>query len=120
MENVAVLHLLLAVLAIAGLVVLISIVKLHPFISLLLVSIMLGVAGGLPLTSLVRSFETGVGNTLGHTAVVIALGSMLGKMLAESGGAECVAYTLLDWAGVKRLPYAMLLIGLLNRPARLL
>ncbi len=113
MEHIAVLHLVLAVLAIAGLVALISAVKLHPFVSLLLVSVVLGVAGGLPLPSLVHSFETGMGNTLGHTAVVIALGSMLGKMLAESGGAERVAYTLLDSVGVKRLPYAMLLIGLL-------
>ena len=113
MEHTAVLHLVLAAAAIAGLVVLISTVRIHPFVSLLLVAIVLGIAGGLPLSSLVRSFETGMGNTLGHTAVVIALGSMLGKMLAESGGAECVAYTLLDWVGVKRMPYAMLLIGLL-------
>ena len=49
MEHVAILHLIYAVLAIAVLVVLISSVKLHPFVSLLLVSLVLGVAGGLPL-----------------------------------------------------------------------
>jgi len=113
MEHTAVLHLVLAAVAIVSLIVLISAVKLHPFVSLLLVSILLGVAGGLPLPSIVHSFETGMGTTLGHTAVVIALGSILGKMLAESGGAERIAYTLLDWVGIKRLPYAMLLIGLL-------
>jgi GntP family gluconate:H+ symporter len=106
-------HLVFAALAIAGLILLISRFKLHPFVALLVVSLLLGIASGLPLQGVVHSFETGMGNTLGHTAIVIALGSMLGKMLAESGGAECVAHTLLDWFGAKHLAYAMLLIGLL-------
>lgn len=113
MANAVMWHLVFAAAAIVALVLLISRAKLHPFVSLLLVSLLLGAFGGLPLTGIVRSFESGMGTTLGHTAVVIALGSMLGKMLAESGGAERVAYTLLDWVGIRWMPFAMLLIGLL-------
>jgi GntP family gluconate:H+ symporter len=107
------LKLMLAGVAIAALVVLISRVKLHPFVSLLAVSLALGGASGLSLVGAVKSFEAGMGTVLGHTAIVIALGAMLGKMLAHSGGAERVAETLVGWFSVKRLPYAMLLVGLL-------
>ena len=107
------LKLILAGVAIASLVVLISRVKLHPFVSLLAVSLALGAACGLSLLGTVKSFETGVGAVLGHTAIVIVLGAMLGKMLAESGGAECVAETMVGWFSEKRLPFAMLLAGLL-------
>jgi GntP family gluconate:H+ symporter len=107
------LKLILAGVAIASLVVLISRVKLHPFVSLLAVSLALGAACRLSLLGTVKSFETGVGAVLGHTAIVIVLGAMLGKMLAESGGAECVAETIVSWFSEKRLPFAMLLAGLL-------
>jgi gluconate:H+ symporter, GntP family len=99
--------------AIAVLVVLISKVRLHPFLALLLVSLALGAATALPLDTLVHSFEAGMGATLGHTATVIALGSMLGKMLAESGGAEVIAQTLLRRSSDRWLPWTMLLIGLI-------
>ncbi len=106
-------RLLYAALGIVALVLLISRFKLHPFLSILVIALLLGIGSGLPVQGVVRSFETGLGTTLGHTAIVIALGSMLGKMLAESGGAERVALMLLGWFGARWMPYAMLLIGIL-------
>ena len=59
-----------------------------------------------------HSFEAGVGATLGHIAVVVALGTMLGKMMAESGGADQIAHTLIRLFGEKRVHWAMVVIGL--------
>ncbi len=105
--------LLLAALgAIITLVVLIAVLKVNPFITLFVVSIGLALTTGMPLKSVVSSFEVGVGGTLGHIVIVVALGTMLGKMMAESGGAEQVAQTLIRFFGEKYIPWAMLAIGL--------
>lgn len=101
-----------AFVAVVGLIVLIVVFKLNPFITLLLTSLALAVVTGMPLTTVVHSFEAGVGATLGHIAIVVALGTMLGKMMAESGGADQVAHTLIDWFGEKRVHWAMMVIGL--------
>src|SRR3712207_3745869 len=77
-----------AAVSIVALVLLIARFKLNPFITLVVVSLGLGLAVGMPIDGIVRAFETGVGNTLGHVALVVALGTMLGKLMAESGGAE--------------------------------
>jgi GntP family gluconate:H+ symporter len=60
-----------------------------------------------------RGFREGVGNVLGSIAMIIGLGNMLGKMLAESGGAERIATTLIAWLGEKRVHWAMMLIACL-------
>ena len=70
--------------AVIVLILLISIVKLNPFLTLFLVSLALALVAGMPLAGVIHSFETGLGNTLGHIAIVVALGTMLGKMMAES------------------------------------
>ena len=97
--------------AVVGLVLLVTVLRLNPFISLILASLAIAAAAGMPMASVMRSFEAGVGGTLGHIAVVVALGTMLGKMMAESGGATTIANTLIRWFGEKRLPWAMVLIG---------
>ena len=74
--------LLYAFVAVAALIVLIARVKLHPFIALVAVSLGLGVATGMPLGRAVQAFQDGVGGTLGFIAVVLGLGTMLGKMMA--------------------------------------
>jgi GntP family gluconate:H+ symporter len=61
----------------------------------------------------VKSFETGVGGTLGHIAIIVALGTMMGKMMAESGGADRIAHTLIQLFGEQRVPWAMMVVGLL-------
>ncbi len=101
-----------ALVAVVGLIVLITVFKLNPFITLLLTSLGLAVATGMPLSAIVHSFEAGVGGTLGHIAVVIALGTMLGKMMAESGAADKIAHTLIQIFGEKRVHWAMVVIGL--------
>ena len=77
-----------AVAAVAALIALIAALRVNPFIALLVTSLGLALAVRMPAATIVKSFETGVGNTLGHIAIVVGLGTMLGKMLAESGGAD--------------------------------
>jgi gluconate:H+ symporter, GntP family len=102
-----------AVCAVAALVLLIAVGKINPFLVLMATSLTLGLATGMPASTVVKSFETGVGSTLGHIAIVIALGTMLGKMMAESGGADQIALTLISAFGIKRVPWAMMTIGLI-------
>ena len=97
--------------AVAGLILLVAVFKLNPFLSLFLASLSIAIAAGMPLSTVIHSFEAGVGGTLGHIAIVVALGTMLGKMMAESGGATAIANSLIRWFGEKRVPWAMMLIG---------
>src|SRR5919112_2411639 len=100
-----------AAVAIVALVVLIARFKLNPFVTLVVVSLALGVAVGMPIGGIVKAFETGVGNTLGHITLVVALGTMLGKMMAESGGAERIAHTVIAAFGERRVHWAMAVIA---------
>ncbi|HEX2748598.1 MAG TPA: hypothetical protein VHM91_11410, partial [Verrucomicrobiales bacterium] len=81
----------LAVAAIGALVVLITWLKVNPFIALLISALLLGAGAGLDMLEVLKSFQDGLGKTLGGTAGIIGLGVMLGKLLAESGGAEVLA-----------------------------
>jgi gluconate:H+ symporter, GntP family len=105
--------LIAALTAVIALILLIAVVKLNPFIVLFLTSLALAVAAGMPAQAIVKSFEVGLGNTLGHIAIVVALGTMLGKMMAESGGANRIAYTLIRLFGEKHVHWAMAVIGFL-------
>ncbi|GAB3625160.1 permease DsdX [Pandoraea terrae] len=100
-----------ALVAIIALILLIAKFKLSPFITLIVVSLVLGLVVGMPMGSIVKAFETGVGNTLGHIALVVGLGTMLGKMMAESGGAERVARTLIGVFGETHVHWAMVVIA---------
>jgi gluconate:H+ symporter, GntP family len=102
-----------ALISVVGLIVLIAVVKLNPFITLLVTSLALAVVTGMPAQAIIHSFETGLGGTLGHIAVVVALGTMLGKMMAESGGSDQIAYTLIRLFGEKHVHWAMVVIGLI-------
>ncbi|BDD91124.1 GntP family permease [Pandoraea sp. XJJ-1] len=100
-----------ALVAVIALILLIARFKLNPFITLIVVSLVLGLAVGMPMGGIVKAFETGVGNTLGHIALVVGLGTMLGKMMAESGGAERIARTLIGAFGEKNVHWAMVVIA---------
>lgn len=102
-----------AVIAIALLILLITRYRVYPFLVLLIVSLLLGLAVGMPIDKIVKAFETGNGNTLGHIAVVVGLGTMLGKMMAESGGAERVANTLIHLFGEKNIHWAMMVVAII-------
>src|SRR6266480_2186005 len=103
--------LLFALVAVIALVVLIARYKLHPFVALVVVSLALGVAAGMPPLATVKAFQDGVGTTLGFIAVVVALGTMLGKMMAESGAATRIATTLIDLFGVQRVHWAIMIVA---------
>ncbi|MEU9998981.1 gluconate:H+ symporter [Streptomyces sp. NPDC050848] len=111
-----------AALGIALLLVLIIKVRLQPFVALLAVSISVGLAAGLSVTELFGTvqksaatsvIETGMGGILGHVAIIIGLGTMLGAILEVSGGAEVLSSRLLGLFGEKRAPLAMGLTGLI-------
>lgn len=97
---------------IAAVVLLIARFKLHPFLALTLGSIGIGFQSGMKLPQIARTFQEGVGSTLGFLAVVVGLGVMLGKMLAESGGARVIARKFTELLSGSRLPWAMLCISL--------
>ncbi|MFC5702009.1 GntP family permease [Cohnella faecalis] len=99
--------------AIVFLIGFISKLKWNPFVTLLLASILLALLAGMKPSDAVASITKGLGGTLGTIAIVIGLGTMLGKMMAESGGAERIATTLIDKFGDKRVHWAMLAVGFL-------
>lgn len=105
--------LLYAALAVAGLILLIARAKVHPFIALVGVSVAMGAAAGMPLLDVVAAFQGGVGNALGFIAVVVGLGTMLGKMMAESGAATRIATTLIALFGERRVHWAMMVVALI-------
>lgn len=85
--------------------------KWHAFISLTVASLFLAVFSGLPMDKIVGAYETGVGAVLGHLIGILALGTILGKMMSDSGAGMQVADFFIDKFGVKNLPWAMLLSG---------
>src|SRR5204862_6948109 len=87
--------------------------KVHPFIALVVVSIAMGAAAGMPLIAVVKSFQDGVGAVLGFIAVVVGLGTMLGKMMAESGAATRIATTLIALFGERRVHWAIMVVAFL-------
>jgi GntP family gluconate:H+ symporter len=97
--------------AVVALIVLIARFKLHPFVALISVSLAMGVAAGMPPAAAVKSFQDGVGNALGFIAVVVGLGTMLGKMMAESGAAARIATTLIDLFGERRVHWAIMIVA---------
>jgi GntP family gluconate:H+ symporter len=104
--------LLSAASAVIALILLIAVVKLNPFLCLMMVSLGLAVVTGMPLQNIVSSFETGTGNTLGHIAIVVGLGTMLGKMMAESGASARIAETLIHLFGERHVAWSMMCAAL--------
>jgi GntP family gluconate:H+ symporter len=113
--------LVLCGLAIAVLLIAIIKVKLEPFVALLLTGLLLALAAGLPISQIVGTplkageslLETGFGGILGHIAVIIGLGTVLGAILERSGGADVLTDKLLKMFGEKGAPVAMGLLGLI-------
>ncbi|MEU6702732.1 GntT/GntP/DsdX family permease [Streptomyces wuyuanensis] len=102
----------IAVLAgIAVIVVLITRFRLHAFLALTIGSLALGALAGAPLGKTIVSFTTGLGTTVAGVGVLIALGAILGKLLADSGGADEIVDTILAKAGGRSMPWAMVLIA---------
>jgi GntP family gluconate:H+ symporter len=105
--------LIAALVSVLALIFLVAVVKLNPVITLLVTALSLAVVAGMPMPTVIHSFEVGVGNVLGHVAIIVALGTMLGKMMAESGASDRIAYTLIRIFGEKNVPWAMVTIALI-------
>lgn len=97
--------------AIALIVFLIMKTKLNAFVALTIAGLALGIAAGMPLDKVAGSFQAGMGNTLGFLATVLGLGTILGKMLELSGGAQQLAQTLIRAFGEKRAHWAMMVVA---------
>jgi gluconate transporter len=104
---------LVTVLSIGLLLALILLLKLHAFLALLISSMALGVAAGMPPDKLLKSIQFGFGDALGFVAVVVGLGAMIGRYLEYSGGGRALADWLLEKFGKERAAWAMLVAALL-------
>ncbi|MFD2617572.1 gluconate:H+ symporter [Terrilactibacillus laevilacticus] len=83
--------------------------KMNTFISLVIVSILVGLGLGMDLTKIVSTVETGIGGQLGHLALVFGFGAMLGKLVADAGGAYRIATTLINKFGRKKIQIAVVM-----------
>ena len=99
--------LLIAAAAVALLLFLIMKVKLHAFVSLVLVSLLTAVAAGIPFADVPTALMSGFSSTLGSVALLVAFGVMLGRLLEHTGGAQVLADTLINRFGEKRAPLAL-------------
>lgn len=97
--------------AIAIIVLLILIMKLqlNTFVALVITAMVTGILLGMPFDKIVATIETGMGGTLGHIALIFGLGAMLGKLLADGGGATQIADTLIAKLGKKYVQWAMVI-----------
>src|SRR5689334_2389202 len=102
-----------ALVGIALLVVLITKFKVNPFLSLTIGSLTVAMIAGLPMTAAVESFTKGFGSTAAGVGILIALGAMFGKLLADSGGADEIVDTIVGRSSGRSLPWAMAVVGAL-------
>lgn len=93
---------------VTGLVLLVAAFRLNAFIALALASLGVGLGAGMKPLEVLKAFQEGVGSTLGLIVVVVGLGTMLGRMLAESGGAAVIAEKMVEALGPQRLAWAVL------------
>ncbi|TPQ15816.1 SLC13 family permease [Streptomyces sporangiiformans] len=103
--------LLIALAGVSTLLLLILRAKVQPFVALVVVSVGVALAAGVPAAKLVETIESGMGSTLGHIATIIALGAMIGRIIELSGGAQAFAHSLIDRFGSRRTPLALTVAG---------
>lgn len=103
--------LLVITLGILLLFLLILVVRLNAFIAFIIVGLAIGMGQGMELNSIVQSIEKGIGNTLGFLVMILGLGAMLGKLVAESGAAQKITNGLIQLFGVKNTRFAVMLTG---------
>jgi GntP family gluconate:H+ symporter len=99
--------LVIVAIGIVALLVLIMGLKLNTFVSLIIVSFGVAIALGMKLDEIIATIEAGLGGTLGHIALIFGLGAMLGKLIADSGGAQRIAMTLVNKFGEKNIQWAV-------------
>jgi len=104
--------LLFLILSAVGLLLLLVLkLKISAFISLLMISVYVGILAGMPLGEVADSIQEGMGSTLGFVATVVGLGAIFGQILESSGGAESLAHTLIRKFGKDKASWAMVISG---------
>lgn len=98
-------------LCIAGLVLMITWGKINPFLAFLIISITAGLLLGIPFDKVIASVQKGIGDTLGSLVIIIALGAMLGKLVADSGAAQKIATVMMTAFGEKNIQWALVVTG---------
>ncbi|ADB39394.1 gluconate:H+ symporter [Spirosoma linguale] len=101
----------ITLLGILALIALISLVRIHAFLAFLAVSIGVGLALGLAPLAVLDAIQKGIGGTLGSITAIIALGAMLGKLVAQSGAAQRIAVNIMSLVGTKHARWAFLVTG---------
>jgi Gnt-I system high-affinity gluconate transporter len=104
-------HLLIVLLGILLLVTLITWGKINAFLAFLIVSIITGLLLGISAGGITRSIYKGIGDTLGQLSIIIMLGAMLGKLVAESGAAQRIATVMMKVFGEKYIQWALMITG---------
>lgn len=103
--------LLIVIAGILLLFLLIARFKLNAFIAFIIVSLLVGLAEGMDLLKVVDSIQRGIGNTLGELIMILGLGAMLGKLVADSGAAQRITTKLVDRFGKRNIQWAVVLTG---------
>lgn len=103
--------LLIVILGILLLFILIARFKLNPFITFIIVSLFVGIAEGMDPVAVVGSIQKGIGNILGFLVIILGLGAMLGKLVADSGAAQRITTKLVAKFGKKNIQWAVVLTG---------
>lgn len=99
------------VLSLFLLIVLITQAKINAFLSFLIVSVISGILLGMPLESLILAIEKGIGSVMGSLMLILVLGAMLGKIVADSGAAERIAAVMVQLMGEKYIQWGLMLTG---------
>ncbi|MFD1413255.1 gluconate:H+ symporter [Oceanobacillus jeddahense] len=107
MENIY--PLIIVALAVVALLLLIMKWNLNTFISLIVVAFLTALALGMSLGEIVETVQTGLGGTLGDIALIFVFGAMLGKLVADAGGAQRISLTLINAFGKKRIQWAVVI-----------
>src|SRR4029079_6378417 len=102
---------LIVFLCIVSLVLLISWAQLNPFLAFLIVSVVAGLLLGIPFNKIMVSVQKGIGDMLGSLVIIIALGAMLGKLVADSGAAQKIASVMMEVFGEKYIQWALVVTG---------
>lgn len=103
--------LVIVLLGILLLIFLIGYFKLNTFITFIIVSVVIGLALGMEISTITNAIKTGIGNTLGFLVIILGFGAMLGKIVADSGAAQRITGSLIDAFGEKHIQWALVLTG---------
>lgn len=103
--------LVIILLGIGLLLFMILVLKFNSFLSFVIVSLAVGLAEGMTIDKAVISIENGIGSTMGYLVLILGFGSMLGKMVSESGAAQRITTRLIQTFGIKHIQLALMLTG---------